>query len=197
MHLPPPPPPPGGLGCCPFSGGGADVDDSLLIVTPVVGVLIIIVCFVVHYFMSILVLQSSCWGRESWFLCLVCLPGVSWLLCGSSSRCHMFVCGLWLWFFLIILTYFFLFYWQMSIIICNHIRSVYFAWFVFLVSRYGCVTLPSGWHGVVFSLCLWYFLIILTYYFSLNSVIAHIYICRIIYTRRLLLGLICFHHSHL
>ena len=26
-------------------------------------------------FMSILVLQSSWWGRESWFLCLVCLPG--------------------------------------------------------------------------------------------------------------------------
>ena len=26
--------------------------------------------------MSILVLQSSSWGRESWLLCLVCLPGV-------------------------------------------------------------------------------------------------------------------------
>ena len=57
--------------------------------------------------MSILVLQSSWWGRESWLLCLVCLPGVSWWLCGSSSRCHGFVCGLWLWYFLIIITYFF------------------------------------------------------------------------------------------
>ena len=28
-------------------------------------------------FMSILVLQSSWWGRENWLLCLVCLPGVS------------------------------------------------------------------------------------------------------------------------
>ena len=28
------------------------------------------------------------------FLCLVCLPGVSLWLCGSSSRCHGFVCGL-------------------------------------------------------------------------------------------------------
>ena len=60
-------------------------------------------------FMSILVLQSSWWGRESWLLCLVCLPGVSWWFCGSSSRCHGFVIGLWLWYFLIILTYYF---WQ-------------------------------------------------------------------------------------
>ena len=32
---------------------------------------VIILCFV-----SILVLQSSRWGRESWLLCFVCLPGV-------------------------------------------------------------------------------------------------------------------------
>ena len=35
-----------------------------------------------------------------------CLPGVSWWLSGSSSRCHVVVCSLWLWFFLIILTYY-------------------------------------------------------------------------------------------
>ena len=40
-------------------------------------------------------------------LCLVCLPGVSWLLCGSSSRCHGFVCSLLLWYFLIMLAYYF------------------------------------------------------------------------------------------
>ena len=56
--------------------------------------------------MSILVLQSSWWGRESWLLCLVCLPGVSWILCGSSSRCIGFVCSLYLWYFRIILTIF-------------------------------------------------------------------------------------------
>ena len=28
------------------------------------------------------------WGRESWLLCLICLPGVSWWFSGSSSRCH-------------------------------------------------------------------------------------------------------------
>ena len=77
----------------------------LQVVNRVLGILIV-VCFVVHYFISILVLQSSWWGRESWLLCLVFLPGVSWLLCGSSSRCHEFVCSLWLWYFLIKLTNF-------------------------------------------------------------------------------------------
>ena len=42
--------------------------DSLLIVTPFVGF-----CncsmLIVRYFMSILVLQSSPWGRDSWLLC--------------------------------------------------------------------------------------------------------------------------------
>ena len=32
---------------------------------------VIVLCFVVRYFMPILVLQSSWWGRESWLLCLV------------------------------------------------------------------------------------------------------------------------------
>ena len=67
---------------------------------------VIVLCFVVRYFMSILVLQSSWWGRESWLLCLICLPGVSWWLGSSSSRCHGVVCSLWLWYFLIILTYY-------------------------------------------------------------------------------------------
>ena len=65
---------------------------------------VIVLRFVVRYFMSILVLQSSWWGRESWLLCLVCLPDVLWGLCGSFSRCRGFVCSLWLWYFLIILT---------------------------------------------------------------------------------------------
>ena len=66
---------------------------------------VIVLCFVVHYFVSIVVLQSSRCGRDSWLLCFVCLRGVSWLLCGSSSRCHGFVYSLWLWYFLIILTF--------------------------------------------------------------------------------------------
>ena len=64
---------------------------------------LIVQCFVVRYCMPIL---ASWWGRDSWLFCLVCLPSVSWLLCGSSSRCHGFVCSLWLWFYLIILTIF-------------------------------------------------------------------------------------------
>ena len=70
---------------------------------------VIVLCFVVRYFISILVLQSSWWGRESWLLCLICLPGVSWWLSGSSLQCHGVVCSLWLWYFLIILTYYFLY----------------------------------------------------------------------------------------
>ena len=58
--------------------------------------------------MSILVLQSSWWGRESCLLCLICLPGVSLWMSGSSSRCHRVVCSLWLWYILIILIYYFL-----------------------------------------------------------------------------------------
>ena len=71
---------------------------------------VIVICFVVRYFISLLVLQLSWWGRESWLLCLVCLPGVSWWLSSSSSRCHGVVCGLWLWYFLIILTCYFWWY---------------------------------------------------------------------------------------
>ena len=59
---------------------------------------VIVLCFVVRYFMSILVLQSSWWGRESWLVCLICLPGVSWWLSCSSSQCHGVVCSLWLWY---------------------------------------------------------------------------------------------------
>ena len=50
--------------------------DSLLSVTPIVGFCNFL-CFVVRYFVSILVLQSFRLGRESWLLCFVCLPGVS------------------------------------------------------------------------------------------------------------------------
>ena len=53
--------------------------------------------------MSIIVLQSSWWGRESWLLCW-CLV----IVFGSSSRCQKFVCSLWSWYFLIIHTYYFL-----------------------------------------------------------------------------------------
>ena len=69
--------------------------------------------------MSILVLQSSWWGRESWLLCLFCPPGVSWWLSVSSSRCHGVVCGLWLWYFLIILTYYFVSVHELTVYLFN------------------------------------------------------------------------------
>ena len=36
---------------------------------------VIVQCFIVRNFISIVILQSSLWGRERWLLC--CLPGVS------------------------------------------------------------------------------------------------------------------------
>ena len=87
---------------------------------------VIVLCFVVRYFMSILVLQSSWWGRESWMLCLICLPGVSWWLSGSSSRCHGVVCSLWLLYFLIILTYYF---WASQWSLRSVLKQGTFFWF--------------------------------------------------------------------
>ena len=82
------------------------VVDWLFIVTPIVGV-----CGCSMFCCALLYVHSSfaiiLVGRGCCLLCLVCLPGVLWLLCGSSSRCHGFVCSLWLWYFLIIPTYYF------------------------------------------------------------------------------------------
>ena len=58
-------------------------------------------CFVVHCYVSFLVLQSSWWGRESWLLYFVFLVS-----CSSSSRCRGLVCSVCLWYFLIILIFF-------------------------------------------------------------------------------------------
>ena len=94
---------------------------------------VIVLCFVVRYFMSILVLQSTRWGRESWLLCLICLPGVSWWLSGFSSRCHGVVCSLWLWYFLIILTYYFLCYFNYS-----YFKQIIYSMFICLYKIWLC-----------------------------------------------------------
>ena len=92
-----------GSGFSPFWGGGSVVVDSLLTVSPIVVFsncsMFCCALFCVHF-------SSSWWGRESWLPGFVCLPYVSWLLCGSTSRCHGFVCSLWLWYILTILTIF-------------------------------------------------------------------------------------------
>ena len=145
---------------------------------------VIVLCFVVRYFMSILVLQSSWWGRESWLLCLICLPGVFWWLSGSSSPGHWVVCGLGLWYFLIILTYYFrrwfccccLFIYCYShcgslllcyillyvtlcpLLYCNHLdgeeRAVCFAKFFFLCLAWWLRGSSSRCHGLVWGLWL-------------------------------------------
>ena len=63
---------------------------------------VIVLCFVVRYFVSILVLQPS---ELVAMLCLSswCLVIVVWLF----LRMPWFVCSLWLWYFMIILTYYF------------------------------------------------------------------------------------------
>ena len=63
------------------------------------------VCFLFWY--ALLSALSSWWGIESWLLCFSCLLVVLWLIVfyGSSIRCCGFVCSVWYWYFLIILTY--------------------------------------------------------------------------------------------
>ena len=93
--------------------------------------------------LSILVLQLSWWGRESWLLCLICLPGFSWWLSGSSSRCHWVVYGLWLWYFLIILTYYF----RKTKIFS--VKLLKFSYPMRFSICFGCSKEPSQWDGSV------------------------------------------------
>ena len=61
------------------------------------------------YLLSFLILPSLWRGTVSWLLDFKCHLDVLWQLelCGSSSRCRGLVCSVWLWYFLIILTYLF------------------------------------------------------------------------------------------
>ena len=70
-------------------GDGGIFIDSCLLLLPLWGS-VFFPCFVVQCSVSFLVLQSYCWGRESWLLYFVCLYGVLWLLlfCGFSARCR-------------------------------------------------------------------------------------------------------------
>ena len=69
--------------------------------------LVLIVCFIFYiYEFTIFTPQSLAFiyskpilsgpqeEDQNWLLCLICLPGVSRWLSGSSSRCHWVVCGL-------------------------------------------------------------------------------------------------------
>ena len=47
----------------------------------------VIVVFFVHYFVYILVLQSSRWGRESWLLCFVFLVSRDYDATSLSAVC--------------------------------------------------------------------------------------------------------------
>ena len=57
-------------------------------------VIVLFCCVLLYIHSSFAVILMG--KRE--LVALLCLPGVSGLLCGSSSRCHRFVCNLWLWY---------------------------------------------------------------------------------------------------
>ena len=96
-------------------GGGSVVVDSLFIVA-LIG---FCVCSLFWFMPSpllyssvlcvLLVLKWSWWGRESCVFYFGCLPFALWLLVfwGSFSRSRGVVCNVWLWYFLVTLTYFF------------------------------------------------------------------------------------------
>ena len=116
----------------------------LLNILPIVcGDSVLFIVFGVHYFVSFLVLQSSWIGRKSWLLYFYCLTDVLLLqmFCGSSSWCRGLVCGMWLWYFLIILTYFLL------LVTVVHVRiklySRHVNWHRYLSFMYKW-SLPSG-----------------------------------------------------
>ena len=70
--------------------------------------LCVCLCFVVYYFVSFLILQSASSRKRELVALLYCFTDVLLLLmfCYSSSRCLGLVCGVRLWYFLIIITYF-------------------------------------------------------------------------------------------
>ena len=77
-----------------------------------------VLCFVVSYIMSLLVLQSSWWGRRELVVLLGLSPWCLVIVVCFSSRCYGFVYSLWLWYFLVILAYYFC----ISNIICNSVK---------------------------------------------------------------------------
>ena len=62
----------------------------LLVASMVCWGLVLGPCFVLQYFVSFLVLQSSCWGLENWLLYFCCVLNVMSQLSffDSSSRRH-------------------------------------------------------------------------------------------------------------
>ena len=72
---------------------GSVVVDFLFIVTPIVGVCncSMFCCTLLYVHSSIAIILM---GKRELIVCLIYLPGVSWWLSGSSSRCHGVVCSL-------------------------------------------------------------------------------------------------------
>ena len=91
----------------PFWGGGSVAVHSLfIIVAPIVSAWFLL-CFAVKCVVSSFAIISL--GKRELVALLLLTIGAIWLLviCDSSSRCRGLVWSVWLWYFLVILTYFF------------------------------------------------------------------------------------------
>ena len=113
-------------------------------------------CFAVQWFVSSLVCHHlDPEERPGCFTLFDFLVRVLWLLlfCGSSSWCHGLVCSVWMWYFLIIFTYFYeklpanYLLWEINITVCNHIRL--FLWnpdsvFFECYGRHWCIPTSLG-----------------------------------------------------
>ena len=125
---------------------------------------VIVRCFVVRYFMSIVALLSSWWGRESWLLCLICLPGVLWWLggfprgaTGLSAVCD---CGISWPYSLTTFGTGVLFFWpplclMMHLFLMLRIRSLNFSSNCYRLIWYWCLFLTTSMpHGsLIFNAC--------------------------------------------
>ena len=133
MHLSPSPPPPRWLWLLSVRSKAVVVVDSILIVTPVVGF-----CNNYMFCCALLYIHSSfaitLMGKRE-LVALLCLYAcflviVVW----SSSRCHRFFCSLWLWYFLIILTYYFWLASWLSCLLCFVVfLSLVVSWVRYLI----------------------------------------------------------------
>ena len=72
----------------------------------------------------------ECWWRESWWVFFDCLLYVLWLLvfCGSSSWFRGLVSCVWLWYFLVILSYFLYRF-------CNKWKTFSWVWLLYITRR--------------------------------------------------------------
>ena len=103
MHLSPP----SGLGCCAFWGVGSVIVDLMFYVTPIVCGGSVLVFLLVCITLKLCDEEKAGCFAGCWLLCFNCLTDVllQLIFCGSSSW-YLGLVWVWLWYFLIMLTYY-------------------------------------------------------------------------------------------